>query len=83
MSKFIKFVKIEEKPKTNVYAIVALNPKGVGIRLGIVKWHSGWRKYCFFPEGGMLFDVVCMHFIIGFIENLTEERKKGWMCTNK
>lgn len=28
--------------------------------LGFVKWHSPWRRYCFFPQTDTLYDCDCM-----------------------
>jgi len=72
MSEYIEFRKIEEKPKTNVYAVIN---KSYGNRLGVIKWYSNWRKYCFFPKSETLFETKCMYAIVEFIENLMEERK--------
>ena len=43
--------------------------------LGIVKWHSPWRKYCFFPAASTIFEQVCLHEIAEFIESETAAHK--------
>lgn len=69
---YIEFELIEEKPKTNVFNV---KNKNSGIILGIIKWFSSWRQYCFFPMGFMIFSSSCMKEIINFIKDLMEKRK--------
>lgn len=37
--------------------------------LGLVKWYAPWRRYCFCPIDGSLFDVSCLREIINFIDS--------------
>lgn len=69
--KYINFELLEKKPKTSVYAVI--NNK-FGNILGVIKWYSSWRKYCFFPEEKTLYDVICLGDIKDFIQNLMDER---------
>ena len=74
MSEFIEFKLIEEKPKTSVYSI--LNKKSM-MTLGYIKWYGPWRQYCFFPERiDLVLNMDCMQYIIDFIKELMEKRKK-------
>lgn len=74
MSKpYLEFELIEKKPKTNVYSI---NSIASGFKLGIVKWFSSWRQYCFFPNEGTVFDQRCMKDIRDFMQKLMSDRKK-------
>ena len=70
---YIEFKLIEEKPKTNVYAVT--NNKS-GYILGIIKWFGSWRQYCFFPTEETVYSNGCMKDIIDFINKLMENRKK-------
>ena len=72
--KFIRFDFLEKKPKTNIYAVVNIK---YGNTLGIIKWHSHWRKYCFFAEGNTIYDVSCLIEIKDFIQDLMDKRKLG------
>jgi hypothetical protein len=65
--KYIKFIKIEDKPKTSVWNCCNISGD---YSLGIVKWNPGWRQYCFFPEPGMVFSIGCMNDIGDFITKL-------------
>lgn len=40
----------EEKSKNKITKIWTVIAKESRIVLGQVKWHSGWRRYCFFPK---------------------------------
>ncbi len=64
---YIRFVLIEKKPKTNVYACLNLKR---GTHLGKVKWSCPWRQYCFFPEGHTIFSNSCLADIQDFIKKL-------------
>ena len=70
-SKYIHFMKIEDKPKTSVWS--CRNNSG-DYQIGIVKWNPGWRQYCFFPESDMVFSVGCMEDIGKFIGTLKERK---------
>ena len=70
-NKYISFKLLENKPKTLVYAVI--NNK-LGNILGIIKWYSSWRKYCFFPEENTLYDVICLGDIKDFIQDLMDKR---------
>ena len=73
MSEFIEFKLIDEKPKTSVFDIINIKS---GLRLGIIKWYGPWRQYCFFPYEETIFNMDCMQYIIDFIKELMEKRKK-------
>jgi len=69
----LEFILLERKPKTNVYDVVAV--QGC-VHLGVIKWHSGWRRYCFFAASDTIFDASCLGIIRLFIVDLMEDRKK-------
>jgi len=71
--KWIKFVLIEQKEKTEVWAI---HTKDFGTFLGTVKWFPSWRKYAFFPDASTVYEQDCLRDIANFIENEMEKRKK-------
>ena len=68
--KYIHFVKIEDKLKTQVYS--CRNNKS-DYELGIIKWYPGWRQYCFMPHGQCVFSIGCLEDICAFIKLI----KKG------
>jgi hypothetical protein len=70
---FIHFKKVEDKPKTSVWACMNTENRSV---LGHVKWYGPWRQYCFFPEAFVVFHNGCLQDICHFIQQLKEERKK-------
>jgi len=71
MSKYIEFEVSEVKKKTTVFNI---KKKDTLFSLGKIKWFGAWRKYCFFPEEEVVFDVDCLKTIILFIEKIMKER---------
>ena len=70
--KWIKFILKEQKPKTQVWSIVA---KEDNLELGYIAWFGRWRKYAFFPNNNIVFEPQCLKDIIAFIEKLMQERK--------
>lgn len=71
---YIRFDLIEEKSKTNVYEVVNITHE---YPLGVIKWYTPWRRYCFFTtEGELILSVGCMKQVSAFITVLMEDRKK-------
>lgn len=46
-----------------------------GGHLGYVKWYTGWRKYCFFPSVGTLYEQDCLRDLAEFCEQATSSHK--------
>lgn len=69
---FLKFVEFEDTGKTKKFEIKTIAADNI---LGQIKWYGAWRKYCFYPLGGTIFDVNCMNEIISFINKLMQDRK--------
>jgi len=66
--KFIHFVEVEKKPKTEVYSC---RNNSTSDELGIVKWYSTWRCYAFFPVfGDLVFNAGCLSDITHFMEQM-------------
>lgn len=72
MSDYIRFETYAKKLKTKVYGVVNIKS---GFRIGIIKWYSAWRQYCFYPDEETIFNTECMQYIIDFIKELMEKRK--------
>jgi len=71
VKKYIEFNLVEQKEKTQVYAVRNINEQLI---LGYIKWNCAWRQYCFFPESKTLFSRECMSDVINFIDGLMIER---------
>ena len=67
--KFLKFVMVEQKPKTKVYEVYNTR---YGALLGVVKWYGPWRRYCFWPQANCIFSAGCMEDVAQFINNRTD-----------
>ena len=74
MGKWIKFIEIEKKPKTKVYAVVTTYDESTTI--GHIAWFSRWRKYAFYPKQDTVWEVQCLSDIINFINNLMLKRNQ-------
>jgi len=62
--KYIYFELHETKPKTKVFACMN---KSHETPLGLVKWYSPWRQYCFEPMPDTVFNKKCLTDIIDFL----------------
>lgn len=49
--------------------------KGGPTILGFIKWYGPWRKYCFYPADGTIFDPSCLLEIAAHTGNLTWNHK--------
>ena len=45
--------------------------------LGIVRWYTYWRRYCFFPSEGTIFDAACLREIATFCDEQTRGQKEA------
>lgn len=70
---YIDIKLIKRLPKTEVYGVFNKNHN---LLLGLIKWYSSWRQYCFLPEEETVFNVGCLDTIEKFIKDLMEKRKK-------
>ena len=68
---YIHFIKIEDKPKTSVWA--CRNNRS-NEQLGLIKWYSPWRQYCYFPTIQAVYNTSCLGDIADFIYHLESER---------
>ncbi len=64
-AKSFQFVSLPTNGKTQVWSV--LN-SSTGIRLGTIRWYSGWRRYVFMPESDTMYDALCMTEIVGHIQ---------------
>lgn len=46
-----------------------------GSQIGVIRWYTPWRKYCFYPFDSTIFDVTCLQTIQNKINELMEARK--------
>jgi len=69
--KYITFSLIDKKPKTFVYS--CRNNRS-GVELGIVKWNSHWRQYCYYSTADAVYSVGCLSDISEFINELKESK---------
>ena len=66
--------------KTHVWWVVTNTWSGsrykTSILLGKIKWHTGWRRYAFYPEKDTVFEQVCLRDIAEFIDDMMKEKKQ-------
>jgi hypothetical protein len=62
------------KKKTDSWEVWALSDAS---HIGQVRWHSPWRKYCFFPASGVAMEQDYLRSVAEFIESATEKHRRG------
>jgi hypothetical protein len=72
-TEYLRFVEFEKKEKTKVIAVINKHHEEV---LGMIKWFSRWRQYCFFPNTETVWNINCLNDVNEVIKNLMNERKK-------
>lgn len=73
MSKYLKFLILEEKEKTQVWGVYSLRH---GDKLAVIKWYGPWRQYTMFPKPDTVWNRGCLDDIIEFIYLLMDGRKR-------
>lgn len=77
MAEFIDFIELDNtKGITKQFTIQPKNSSDINESLGLIKWYSPWRRYCFHPANQTIFDSKCLSNINDFISSLMNERKK-------
>ena len=69
---YIRFMQKESIGKTSIWSCRNIHH---GDELGIIKWHSAWRTYCYFPTVQAVYSQGCLKNIVEFIDNLLAERR--------
>jgi hypothetical protein len=69
---YLTFEKTAQPGKTTVWD--CKNSRS-GTVLGIVKWYSPWRQYCYFPTVQAVYSTGCLNDITHFIGQLKEGEK--------
>lgn len=72
-TQYLQFVEFEKKEKTKV--IVVKNKHHQEI-IGMIKWFSRWRQYCFFPTNETVWNINCLNDVNSVITMLANERSK-------
>ena len=63
--------KLIEAPKNFVTKIWNVNGLYSGDCLGIVKWYPSWRRYCFFPKEGTVWERIVSSARTGLTMTIT------------
>ena len=69
---YINFVEIERKKKTLVWSC---RVNRTSVELGVVKWYSRWRQYCYFPTVQAVYSGGCLSDIKRFIQQANVAHK--------
>lgn len=75
MAKWMSF-EWDENTKSKITKVWTVIANQSNFVLGQIKWHSGWRRYCFFPNPNTLFEQDCLRDIANFIESETTIHKE-------
>jgi hypothetical protein len=72
-TQYLRFIEFEKKEKTRVIAVMNKHHEEV---IGMIKWFSRWRQYCFFPTNETVWNINCLNDVNEVITMLADERKK-------
>lgn len=72
-TKYLSFIVKEHKPKTKVVAVVNKTHKQ---EIGVIRWYSAWRQYCFYPHPHTIWNKGCLDDVNDMITELTPVRPK-------
>lgn len=72
--RYIRLVHRATGPKTMVWSVLAQRDDAY---LGRICWFANWRQYAFLPEGGTVFEQVCLRELADFVETATREHRRG------
>jgi len=72
-TKYLQFIVKEHKPKTKVVAVVN---RTLADEIGVLRWYSAWRQYCFFPHQNTIWNKNCLNDVNKMITELTPVRPK-------
>lgn len=86
MKKYVDFVLVEKKPKTNVYNVVKRRKRSPLDKpiilherppevLGQIYWYGPWRQYIFEPLEETIWSKGCMQQVQDFLKELMDARK--------
>ena len=73
--KYIYFERDTENYKHFKTSVWVCKNKRSGDVLGIVRWYSQWRQYCFYPEPHTVFNYDCLQNIRTFMKQLRRKPK--------
>lgn len=66
--KFVRFELIENNSDgTSTFAIYN---NVTGECIGTIQWYDEWRKYCFYPDDGTVWETECLKEVIDYIKEL-------------
>lgn len=63
----------EKNKKTDTYLLYS----GSDVDLGLIKWYSRWRQYCFYPEKNTIFNSTCLNDISKFLETINKKKREN------
>jgi len=72
---YLIFKQAPVKPNWTTTQWYCLNKKS-SILLGLIKWESSWRQYCYYPQCDAVYSAGCLNDISDFIKQLMNDRKK-------
>ena len=71
-TKWLRFLIVEEKPKTIVLNVVNTSHQF----LGDIRWYGPWRQYTYTPEENTTFNHQCLKDIASVLDTLNAAHKK-------
>lgn len=74
-TKWIYFERTDKPSKDAKTETYNVRSKDGDFLIGVVKWYTAWRKYCFFPANDCVFETDCLTDITFFVRMANEVHK--------
>jgi|SRR5208283_2519091 len=74
-TKYLIFVQLN-RDKDRKTEVITINNRHHNITIGVIKWYSNWRQYCFFPNIETIWNIDCLNDINSVIADLMKARNK-------
>ena len=72
VGEFFVVIEEQEENKKTPNLIIIKNK----MKIGVIKWYTPWRKFCFFPENNTVWDSQCISQVLSLVD-LCNDRWKN------
>lgn len=73
--KKVEYLDFEEGHGLGKTRVVNVLSKSSGDLLGVIRWYTAWRQYCFYPQTDCVFNFSCLTDIATFAWNMNMAHK--------
>lgn len=71
----MSFLLFEPQSKTSKTECITIRNARTKVMLGMIRWYGPWRRYAFYPLGGIVLDAECLNGLRDKLEMLMDDRQ--------